>query len=303
MARNGVTAGRATWTEKRLRSDVRPHMRNLAEALQLLCRYLLPDEADRQAGKRLTQTKAASRIYCCESSLSRFLSGQSLPNLATVIALHEAACRDAGGEHAVSLTVEALKLLHKQAEAERARRGNEETAAEVNALAEQLRKAEFERSALRREVAELTTLRDEVAGLKAAVKQLQASRAGLQARLAAQAPSHPLPVPRRKGDRQRMRTDVSAVRSLAAQAGKLDADGRAGAALQLLWRSTEVLNPLETAGVLLLLRQQQHDELADNLIHVYGRDQGDQDVLHMALTLHEQGSSNDVGAILHAALE
>ncbi|GEK03802.1 hypothetical protein TNCT1_60780 [Streptomyces sp. 1-11] len=80
-------------------------------------------------------------------------------------------------------------------------------------------------------------------------------------------------------------------------------EGRAEVALRLLRRSTEVLNPLETAEVLLLLRHRQHDELADNLIHVYGRDQGDQDVLHVALSLHEQGSFTDVGAILHAALE
>ncbi|WP_145869041.1 hypothetical protein [Streptomyces capillispiralis] len=191
------------------------------------------------------------------------------------------------------MTLETLRLLHKQAEAERGRRGNGALAAEVDALTEQLRTVESERAALR----------DEVAVLKEAVKELKTTRAGLQARLAARTPSGPLPVPRRKGDRQRMRTDVSAVRGLVTQAGRLDADGRAEAALMLLRRSTEVLNPLETAGVLLLLRQQQHDELADNLIHVYGRDQGDQDVLQVALTLHEQGSPDDAGAILHAALE
>jgi hypothetical protein len=55
--------------------------------------------------------------------------------------------------------------------------------------------------------------------------------------------------------------------------------------------------------VQLLLRQRQHDELADNLIHVYGRDQGDQDVLRVVLALHQQGAFDDAGAILHAALE
>jgi transcriptional regulator with XRE-family HTH domain len=310
MARNGVTEGSATWIDKEFRSNVRPHMRNLANALQLLCRHLIPDEAARHAGKPLTQAKAARRIHCCESSLSRYLSGQSMPSLGIVEDLHREACRDAGGEHAVGMTVSALKLLHKEAETERHSRGSEELLAEIGALTDQLqvaeserRVAETERAALQQEVAELKALRDEVTALRAAVEALKTNKAGLQARLAARTATGPLPVPRRKGDRQRMRRDVSAVRNLAAQAGKLDAEGRGEAALRLLRRSSEVLNPLETAGVLLLLRQQQHDELADNLIHVYGRDQGAQDVLHVALTLHEQGSSDDAGAILQAALE
>lgn len=303
MTRNKPAAGRAVWTDKEFNSSVRPRMRNLAEALQLLCRHLLPDEEDRRAGKQLTQAKAARRIHSCESSLSRFLSGQSLPDLAIVKALYREACRDAGGEHLVGVTREKLLLLHKEAEAERRRRGDEDLAAKVDTLTEQLREAESKRAALRQEVAELRSLRAEVTFLRAAVEELKAVKAGLQARLAARTPSGPLPVPRRKGDRQRMRKDVAAVRSLAEQARKLDTDGRPEAALTLLRRSTEVLNPLETAGVLLLLRQQQHHELADNLIHIYGRDQADQDILRVALALHQQGSPGDADAILQAALE
>ncbi len=216
-----------------------------------------------------------------------------MPEVATVESLHEEACRDTGGEHHVGVTLKEVLRLHKEAEAERSRRGDKELAAEVDALTERLRAAESEQAALQQEVAEL----------RSAVGELKASRAGLQARLTAQRSASPLPVPRRKGDRQRMRKDVAAVRNLTMQAGKLEADGREGAALTLLRRSTEVLNPLETGAVLLALRQQQHDKLADNLIHVYGRDQGDQDVLHVALTLHEQGSLEDAGAILQAALE
>ncbi|MBQ1096999.1 hypothetical protein KBY55_13055 [Streptomyces sp. b94] len=226
-----------------------------------------------------------------------------MPDLAIVEGLHRQACRDTGGEHAVGIPLDALRLLHKEAETERRRRGDEEWTAEVDDLTARLRVAESERAALRQEVEELTALRDEVTVLRAAVEELKTPGAGSQTRLTAQAAPGPLPVPRRRGDRQRMRRDVSAVRSLAMQAGELDANGRAEAALRLLRRSWEVLNPLETAGVLLLLRRQQHDELADNLIHVYGRDQGDQDVLHVALTLHEQGSPGDAGAILQAALE
>jgi hypothetical protein len=46
-----------------------------------------------------------------------------------------------------------------------------------------------------------------------------------------------------------------------------------------------------------------HDDLADNLIHVYGRDQGREDVLNVALALHEEGAPDDAGAVLHAALD
>ncbi|MFH9815941.1 hypothetical protein [Streptomyces sp. NPDC017230] len=219
-------------------------------------------------------------------------------------ALHREASRDAGGEHMVGITLDALRLLREKAEAERHRLGNEESAAEIDDLSERLRAAESECATLRQELEELTPLREEVTGLRAEMGALEAVRAGLQARLAAQEVSSPPPVPRRRGDRRRMRRDVSAVRTLAAQAEDLDAKGQAGIALRLLRRSSkEVLNPLETAALLLLLRQQEQDELADNLIHVYGRDQGDRDVLHVALTLHEQGSSDDAGAILQAALQ
>lgn len=299
----GTRTGRVPWTDKEIHDDVRPCMRNLAQALQALCRHLVPDEQGRRTGKRLTQAKAASRVPCNDSCLSRYLSGKSLPALTIIEKLHEEACRDAGGEELVAVSLDELRLLHKRAEAERRCRGCAELTSKVDALTSRLREAESERANLQQEVLELGALRDEVADLRAAVSELKATRAGLQARLATRASSGPLPVPRRRGDRQRMRRDLAAVRSLAEQARELDADGRAGAALTLLRRSAEVLNPLETAGVLLLLRQQQHDELADNLIHVYGRDQDDQDVLHMALTLHEQGAPDDAGAILQAALE
>ncbi|MFJ2016317.1 hypothetical protein [Streptomyces nodosus] len=217
--------------------------------------------------------------------------------------LYTEACQDAGGEIHVGITLDELTLLHKQAEAERRCRGCAELAAEVDTLTQQLKEAEAMRAVARQEAAELGSLRGEIAALQDAVEKLKADRAGSQARLSTRAASGPLPVPRRKGDRQRMRRDIAAVRGLAEQAKKLDSDGRAGAALTLLRRSAEVLNPLETAGVLQLLREQQHDELADNLIHVYGRDRDDQDILHVALTLHEQGSPGDAGAILQAALE
>jgi hypothetical protein len=51
-----------------------------------------------------------------------------------------------------------------------------------------------------------------------------------------------------------------------------------------------------------MLRQQRQDHLADNLIHIYGRDQEDRDVMHVAMELHDQGAISDAGAVLRAAL-
>ncbi|MFF7556707.1 helix-turn-helix domain-containing protein [Streptomyces olivaceus] len=303
MARNGEAA-RPAWAQKDFGDDVPPHKRKLAEALQHLCRHLLATQETKRGGRALTQAKAAERLHCSESHLSKALSGRSMPSVSMIEALYDEACRHASGEHTVGITPDELRFRHKLAEEERQQLRRERTVGH-DALREQLRAAEFECAALRQEIEELAPLREEITGLRAAIKDLKTTRAGLQSPLALRsaAPSPP-PVPRRRGDRRRMRRDVSAVRTLAAQAGDLDAGGRAGSALRLLQRSSkEVLSPLETAGLLLLLRQRAQDELADNLIHVYGRDQGDRDVLHAALALHEQGSPDDAGAMLQAALE
>ncbi|MFE1589993.1 helix-turn-helix domain-containing protein [Streptomyces sp. NPDC058737] len=297
-------AGRPVWPRKHFDDDVPPHKRNLAEALQELCQHLLSAQAAKQDEKPLTQAQAAQRLHCSESALSKALSGRSVPSVPVIDALHREACRNALGERTVGITPDDLSLLRKLAVEERQLLRRRQ-AAGSDVLLDQLRAAESKCAILQQEIEELAPLRDEIAGLRAALKDLGDTRAGLQRRVTPpRGPTSPPPVPHRRGDRRRMRRDVSAVRALATQAGELDAEGRAGVALRLLQRSSkEVLSPVETAGLLLLLRQQQQDELADNLIHVYGRDQGDRDVLHVALTLHEQGSPGDAGAILQAALE
>ncbi|MFD5567171.1 hypothetical protein [Streptomyces cadmiisoli] len=95
---------------------------------------------------------------------------------------------------------------------------------------------------------------------------------------------------------------MAVVKQLTKRAEELHDGGSPDAALTLLRQTTEILSPAEMASVLVLLRQQQHDLLADNLIHIYGRDQTDQDVLYAAHELHEQGLPKDAGAILRAAL-
>ncbi|MFE1752733.1 hypothetical protein ACFW88_19680 [Streptomyces anandii] len=308
---SSTEAGVVSWVNKQFHEGAGPHMRSLAEALQALCRCLSPDERDERTGKRkrLTQARAAARIPCTDSCLSRYLTGKSLPAREIIEKLHAEACRDAGGEEFVNVTLDELQLLHDQAELERRCRGCTDLTSDVNTLKAQLSEAENECSALRQKVQEQEAELSELAALRktasraAAAREFEAARAGSQARPGARTSPGPLPVPRRRRDRQRMPRDVAAVRSLTEQARRLDTEGRHGAALTLLRRSAEVLNPLETAGVLLLLREQQHDDLADNLIHVYGRDQEERSILHLALSLHEQGSADDAGAILQAALD
>jgi hypothetical protein len=304
MTQGGTGTAEHSWIDKELSSDVPPGQRALAEALQRLCRHLVDvDESGIPTGKRLTQASAARRFFSNESSLSRFLSGDSIPSLGVIDGLYKTACSDAGGEDLVSISLDELGTLRDQAQAERRCRN----CAELAAVTQQLHEAQAECASLRQaaedNAKELETLRSQVATLTAAAAELKATRAGLQARLAARASSAPLPVPRRRGDRQRRQNDVGAARQVAKQAGELNSGGRQDAALTLLRHTTEVLGHLETATLFRLLRQRQEDGLADNLIHIYGRDQNDQDVLHVALELHKQGAADDVGALLRAALE
>ncbi|MGW3727858.1 helix-turn-helix domain-containing protein [Streptomyces sp. NPDC000851] len=291
-------SARPSWIDKKFRSNVPPGKRALAKALQEVCRHLTPDRSSRN---RITQAKAAEHLGCSESSLSRFLSGQSLPGLQLVEGFYKQACADAGNENVVGFSLEELRTLHSEAEAERCHSCIGQ-AAEVEDLTRQLQEMKSECASLRQEVAELALLRRDMAEQKAVVAKLRAARAGLQARLAARTSSAPLPVPGRRGDRQRMRNDVAAAQLLARQAGELDRNRGPEAALTLLRQTTEALSPREMATLLLLLRQQQDDQLADNVIHIYGRDQSDQDVLHATLALHEHGATEDAGAMLRAAL-
>ncbi|WP_405614365.1 hypothetical protein [Streptomyces sp. NBC_00076] len=287
-----------SWIDKEFRSNVLPGRQALAKALQEVCRHLSPAKSTRN---RITQAKAAEHLRCSESALSRALSGESLPGLALVESFYKQACADAGSEDAVGVSLEELRALHSEARAEKCH-NCVVLEAKIDDLAQQLRERESECSALRQAVAELNILRREAAEQKAVVAKLKATRAGLQARLATRVSSAPLPVPRRKGDRQRRQKDMAAARLLAHQAGELDRDRGPEAALTLVRQTTEALSPPEMATLLLLLRQQQDDRLADNVIHIYGRDQSHRDVLHATLALHEHGATEDAGAMLRAAL-
>ncbi|MCS0602454.1 hypothetical protein NX794_14710 [Streptomyces sp. LP11] len=287
-----------SWINKQFRSDVPPAKRALAVALQEVCRHITPDKSSRN---RITQATAAAHLGCSESSLSRFLSGQSLPALPLVENFYKRACADAGGTELIGVTLAELRELHSEAEAEKCYACVGLTT-EVALLKQQLQVAEAECSALREEVAQVEPLRRDLASQRAIVAKLKAAKAGLEAPLALHAPSAPLPVPRRRGDRQRTQNDVSAARQLAKQAGDLSRTEGPNVALTLLRQNTGGLSPQEMAALLLLLRRQRDDQLADDVIHIYGRDQKNEDILHATLALHERGATDDAGAMLRAAL-
>jgi hypothetical protein len=283
---------------KEFRSDVPPARRELACALQTVCRFITPGGLP---ATRVTQAAAAQHLDCSESSLSRFLSGRSLPAFELVASFHRTACKDAGAEALVGITLDRLRELHSRARAERCHRCSR-YASEVDGLTRQLRDAHAECAKLRREISELTPLRQSVAEQKATIAKLRAARAGLQARLVSRKSSTPLPVPRRRGDRQRTQKDISAARQLAQRAADLNRSEGPNTALIHLGQISSALTPYEMAILLLMLRQQQDDHLADNIIHIYGRDHSDRDVLQATWALHEHGATDDAGALLRAAL-
>jgi transcriptional regulator with XRE-family HTH domain len=196
MSRRGGDPAGCSWIDKEFRSDVPPGHRALAKALQGLCRYITPKPSNKSPGMPPTQADAAAHLNCSESSLSRFLSGQSVPRLRSVEHLYETALADARGEHGLGVNLDDLRKLHGAAEAERCR-SCLDLRTQLDAAVTQAREAEAEAAALRQSAsnvtAELEALRREVRSLKDAVTELKAARAGLQARLTTQAALAPRP--------------------------------------------------------------------------------------------------------------
>ncbi|GGZ79743.1 hypothetical protein ACFOOM_07180 [Streptomyces echinoruber] len=308
MGRGEDTTAAHRWINKEFSSDVPPAKRAFAAALQELCRHLAPAKSSGQPAKAPTQAEAARHVNCSESSLSRFLSGQYVPRPESVEHIYKKACTDAGGEDRLSISLDELLELRERAEAERCH-SCVELKTDMESLNKQLQEAQADRAGLQEAVAagaaEVEALRREVAELRAAVAKLTAAKAGLQARLVARAASAPLPVPRRRGDRQRSneKRDVAAARQVARRAGELHNGGSQATALTLLRHTTDVLSPMEVASLFRQLREHQQDKLADNLLYIYGRDRQDHDVLRVALELHEQGAPKDAGTLLQAAVE
>ncbi|MFI9750150.1 hypothetical protein [Streptomyces collinus] len=307
---------------KDFRSDVPPGKRALAAELQNLCR-LLALEPD---GSAPTQKQAADRLHTCDTSLSRFLRAEYLPDITIVRLLHAAATKDAGGVEKVGIALADLEELHSTATAEQQcgdcvslrseaaalRQQASDNADELHNIRAELGTVNEDAAALRKEAAalkhEVRTLKAEVQTLKAreglALKATArgAIRAGQQSRLAARADAALLPVPPRRGDRQQSSPEKRAALTVARQAEALQNGGRQDGALALLRHSVEVLSPAETAALVCVLREGQLDELAGTLIHIYGRDNPDPHVMRAAAHLHQHGASDDAAALLRAAL-
>ncbi|MFF5189451.1 hypothetical protein ACFY30_37770 [Streptomyces sp. NPDC000345] len=313
------------WLDRPLDDSCPPRKRELALALRDLFRLLkqkerIPGKSDKSEIKPLNQAGAAKRLNSNSTSLSRIVNhdpnNPRVPDQGFVTRLYEAACADAAADQQeVPFTLEALLDLRTSAEGER--RGckhcvelgkridslTQRTSVPCPSCAAREREREEERGG-GEDSAGLAAAKSEASALRASVEGLKASEAGLQVRLAmAKASRPPLPVPLQRGDRQRSEQERAVARQLAAHAAELDGAGKQDSALTLLRQgTTELLNPSETALVMVELRQQERDHLADNLIHVYGRDQGDRQVMEVALELHAEGAVADAGAILRAAL-
>ncbi|MFJ9156054.1 hypothetical protein ACIRPS_04580 [Streptomyces griseoviridis] len=290
-----------------------PRKRELAVALR---RLLLLLKSEESAETPPTQLEMAKRLGTNPPSLSRFAkTDPRVPGAGFIRNLHAAARADSGQD--VDITLDALQTLRVRAEAERDGRCANcgELGKRIDSLNQRLSEPcpacathQQERIAYeqgqKEDAARIAELRGEVTALKAAARERSTVEAGLQARLATlQATRAPLPVPRRRVDRQRSEKERAAARQLANQADELDRAGNEGFALTILRQgTTELLSPAETALVVVELRQRERDHLADDLIHIYARDQGDLDVMTVAMALYTEGAVDDAGAILQAAL-
>ncbi|WP_155054709.1 hypothetical protein [Streptomyces blattellae] len=301
-------------TKKEFGSDVPPGKRALATELQRLCR-LLALNAD---GNAPTQKQAADRLHVSDTSLSRYLSAEYLPDIGIVRDLHAIARTDAGGMEEAGITLTDLERLHSEAAAEQC--GScVKLREEVSALQQQAVESAVELSTVQAELGavqkEGVILREGTAALKREVRELKARevrtlktsarraiRAGQRSRLTARADAALLPVPPRKGDRQQSNPEKRAALTVARQAEALQNGGRQDGVLALLRHSAEVLSPAEAAALVCVLREGQLDELAGTLIHIYGRDNPDPHVMRAAAQLHQHGAPDDAAALLQAAL-
>ncbi|MFM9445367.1 hypothetical protein [Streptomyces acidiscabies] len=310
---------RGGWLDpgKGFRDDVQPRKRQLALALRDLCRLLRSADPDKSGDNPPLQGEAAARLGCSSGELSRYLNRARIPRQEFVRRLYAEARADAtvGGQD-VGITLESLLALHATALGEQ--RGCEyctQVGERLDALTQQLHapcpecaryreRQKRDATRLRSARRETTRLRAAMAEMKTEQAEMRVTEAGLRADLTALRAQALLPVPRPPRDRQQSTKDTRAARQLVAQATELNSTGREDLASTLIRQSTaEVMTPAETALVVVELRRHPGgDRLADDLIHVYGRDQGKEYVIAVALGLHEEGATDDVGAILRASL-
>ncbi|MFE1261496.1 hypothetical protein ACFW5X_13300 [Streptomyces albogriseolus] len=295
------------WTRKDFHNDASLGRRQLAEALQRVCRHLIIKSPD--GGTVLThptQAQAAKHLYVGETSLTRYLTGQYVPSRETTASIFDTACRDAGGEQSLGVTKEYLLELRACAEQERcgscARHREEARAArqERAAVLEDQKRLTDDAENL---AAEFRELRRRYSLLKQETLRIRpAAEAGPRNRQPEELAATPLPVPSRNGDRQRSMKDVSAAQRIRRRAEELAGGGQPDRVLALLRHTVEACTSQEMALLVALLRSKGQDEVAGNFVHIYGRDRSERDVLRAALVLHEQDVVADAEALLRAAV-
>ncbi|MEV6973395.1 hypothetical protein [Kitasatospora sp. NPDC093806] len=268
---------RAGQVGTKLSEDLAPGRYRLAEALIGLYQRLPEMTLERAAA--LFADRGYGRTTAGE--LSRYLNGKRVPPWSFVSLLQDLAAELATPSDGLS-KVE-LRKLHGDAERSRGAEG---------ALCQACPSLLQERDHLRAEVERLE-------GLQAGSEENE--EVPVAAETATGSEFSPLPVAQGEGDRQRSANEVAAARELADRAAQLDGDGDLVAVAALLQEVSEVLSPLESAAALVLLRQRQKDQLAENLIQIYVRGQADRDVIKVALELHEYGHPHDAGMVLRAA--
>ncbi|MBJ6645854.1 hypothetical protein [Streptomyces sp. BSE7-9] len=294
------------WTRKDFYNEASPGRRQLAEALQRVCRHLIIKSPDGSTVlTHPTQAQAAKHLYVGETSLTRYLTGQYVPSRETITSIYETACRDAGGEQSLGVTKEYLLELRACAEQERcgscARHREEARAArqERAAVLEDQKRLTDKAENL---AAEFRELRRRYSLLKQETLRIRpAAEAGPRNRQPEELAATPLPVPSRNGDRQRSMKDVSAAQRIRRRAEELAGGGQPDRVLALLRHTVEACTSQEMALLVALLRSRGQDELAGNFVHIYARDRSYRDVLRAALVLHEQDVVADAEALLRAA--
>ncbi|MFE9935761.1 hypothetical protein [Streptomyces hirsutus] len=296
------------WTEKDFDEDVPPDKRRLAAALQRICRHLVIRTPDGVTPTHPTQAQAAKYLKISETALTRYLHGQHVPADKVTAFIFDTACRDAGGGQNLGITREELLELRARAEQERcgncSRHREAVRAAGQKLKAMQENQERLERTAEER-AEELREARQQASTLKREAQQAREAQPDIKAgpqkdRRAARAATL-LPVNRRHGDRQQSKNETTAARGIASRAEELLGGGRPDSTLALLRHTAEAYTSIEIALLVALLRTNGQHELADNLVHIYGRDRSDRDVVRAALTLHEQDAVTDAEALLRAA--
>ncbi|MGY3788211.1 helix-turn-helix domain-containing protein [Streptomyces antibioticus] len=107
-----------SWVAKAISSDVPPGKRELALRIQQLCRHLTGESGAKKGILKPTQAQAAKRLGISETSLSRFLSGYSVPAMELLALIHASAREDAASDFPADITLADLRNLRDRANAD-----------------------------------------------------------------------------------------------------------------------------------------------------------------------------------------